>query len=404
MKTLKVNFENSLGQELSARLELPLDSHPHNFAVFAHCFTCTKNLTAIRNIVQALTMKGIAVLRFDFAGLGESEGEFADSNFSGNVQDLVSAATFLTQHYQAPSILIGHSLGGAAVLYARQLIPSVKAVATIGAPYEPAHIHHLLVSGLDEIQTKGEAEVNIGGRNFTIKKQFLEDIQSLQSLPIIQNLNASLLVLHSPQDETVEIDNATQIYKAARQPRSFVSLDGANHLLTDKKDSLYVGEVIATWASRYVEIPEEEALFTDEKVVTRTENDSFTTDIKAGKHAMTADEPENVGGNDFGPTPYDFLIAALGACTGMTLQMYAKRKGWDVQEVKVHLNHDKIYAQDCEDCDKNTSKVDKIERFIEIEGQLDESQLQKLLEIADKCPVHRTLHSEILIQTTLKKE
>ncbi|MDX2302505.1 MAG: bifunctional alpha/beta hydrolase/OsmC family protein [Microscillaceae bacterium] len=403
MQSLKLNFKNSQGEALSARLELPIDSHPHNYAVFAHCFTCNKNLHAVRSISKALTKNGIAVLSFDFTGLGESEGDFADTNFSSNVQDLVEAARFLEQSYQSPSLLIGHSLGGAAVLAAKQFLPGIKAIATVGAPYDPAHVSHL-IEDTSEIESKGIAHVKIGGRGFTLKKQFLDDLKEISTGETIRNLGAALLVMHSPQDETVEIDNATQIYKAAQHPRSFISLDGANHLLSDRKDSLYVGDMIATWAQHYLEIPEEEDLSTSEQVVTRTGKKGYTTEIKAGRHRLTGDEPVAVGGHDFGPNPYDFLNIALGTCTGMTLRMYADRKGWPLKEVKVHLKHHKIHAQDCNDCENKEGKIDHIERIIELEGELDESQLQRLLEIADKCPVHRTLHSEVKVKTELRRE
>ena len=331
MRTQIVKFENSAGEKLAARLELPADSFPHTYAIFAHCFTCNKNLTAVRNIARALTQKGFAVLRFDFTGLGESEGDFADTNFSSNVEDLVEAANFLTTEYQAPKLLIGHSLGGAAVLVARHRIESIEAVATIGAPCNPKHVEHLLESRKAEIEAEGIAKVNIGGRSFTIKKQFLEDLAALNSNhSIIHELNASLLILHSPQDQTVGIDNATGIYKAAQHPRSFVSLDGADHLLNNQKDSLYVGDVIASWASRYVSIPPKEELKTNKEVVVRIGKSGFTTDIMARGHGLTADEPEKDGGNNFGPTPYDLLSSALGACTAMTLRMYADHKKWDL--------------------------------------------------------------------------
>lgn len=404
MKTFKVAFENTQGEKLAARIELPVDQHPHNYVLFAHCFTCNKNLTAIKNISRALTREGFAVLRFDFTGLGESEGDFADTNFSSNVDDLVKAADFLEQNYQAPTILVGHSLGGAAVLVAKQHIPSVKAITTIGAPYHPGHVAHLFQDNLEQIEAEGIANVSIGGRPFTIKKQFIDHMNELSTnQEIINHLNASLMVIHSPQDTTVEIDNATHIYKAAQHPRSFVSLDGADHLMSRRADSLYVGDVIATWAKRYIDIPEKARLVTDAQTVAQTGEVSYTTDIITGNHRLTADEPASVGGNDFGPTPYDLLNAALGACTGMTLRMYADRKKWDLKGVKVHLDHNKVHAQDCADCETEKGKVDEITRVIELEGNLDETQRKRLMEIADKCPVHRTLHSEVKVRTTLKK-
>lgn len=404
MKTFKVTFENQQGQSLAARLELPADQHPHNYVLFAHCFTCNKNLMAIKNISRALTREGFAVLRFDFTGLGESEGEFADTNFSSNVEDLVKAAEFLEQNYQAPTVLIGHSLGGAAVLVAKQHIPSVKAVTTIGSPYHPGHVAHLFKDSVEEIEAAGIANVSIGGRPFTIKKQFIDHMNQLSTnRAIIENLNAALLVMHSPQDETVEIDNATHIYKAAQHPRSFVSLDGADHLMSKRADSEYVGQVVATWARRYVEIPEKPRVNTRAQTSAYLGEEGYTMEIYNGKHRLIADEPTSVGGNDFGPNPYDLLNSALGACTGMTLRMYASRKNWDLKGVKIHLDHGKVYAQDCADCETKEGKIDEITRVIELEGNLDDVQRKRLLEIADKCPVHRTLHNEVKVRTSLKE-
>ncbi len=398
MKTTKLSFKNASGVLLSAKLELPVDQKAHNFVLFAHCFTCNKNLNAVHNISHALTKEGFGVLRFDFTGLGESEGDFANTNFSSNIQDLVAAADFLRTAYQAPTLLIGHSLGGAAVLASKQYLPEVKAIATIGAPYQPEHVAHIFEDVKPEIEAKGIARVKIAGRTFSVKKQFLDDISAVKMHQLIQHLEAALLVFHAPQDDVVEIDNATQIFKTAMHPRSFISLDGADHLLSRAEDSLYVGQAIAAWAARYVRIPEEKELNTTHQVVGEIE-DTYTMDFKAGKHRLRADEPEAVGGDDLGPDPYGFLLTALGACTGMTLRMYANRKGWDLARVKVHLKHEKIYAQDCEDCTSTEKKIDEITRFIEIEGNLSTEQIQKLMDIADKCPVHRTLHSEIKIRT-----
>jgi len=400
MKSLKINFKNQQGDSLTARMELPLDQHPHNFAIFAHCFTCNKNLQAVRNISRSLTQVGIAVLRFDFTGLGESDGDFADTNFSSNIQDLIEAASFLKKNYRAPTMLIGHSLGGAAVLAVASKIETIKAVITIGAPYDPSHVVHLLSNGMDELNEKGVAKVSIGGRPFTIKKQFVEDLEEAEVHHHIQNLNRALLVMHSPQDTIVGIENATKIYKAAQHPRSFISLDGTDHLLSKTADSVYVGEVIGTWAKRYLEMPEPELLKSDKQVVVRTGDEGFTTEVKAGNHQFLADEPTDVGGNDFGPTPYDFLATALGTCTSMTLRMYADHKKWDLQEVTVHLQHDKIHIND-EDMEGNGGKIDYIDRVIELEGNLDETQRKRLLEIADRCPVHKTLNSPVKINTRL---
>ncbi|MBT8178085.1 MAG: OsmC family protein [Eudoraea sp.] len=402
MKPQKVFFQNTEGQQLVGRLELPADQHPHNFALFAHCFTCNKNLSAVRNISRALTNKGFGVLRFDFTGLGESDGDFADTNFSGNVEDLVAAAGYLGEHHKAPSLLVGHSLGGAAVIFAAAQINSVKAVATIGAPSDPKHVAHLLEGNLEEIKTQGKATVKLGGRPFTIKKHFLEDLEAHTLPKVAKNLKKALLILHSPQDRTVEIKNAEQIYLAARHPKSFITLDGADHLLSNSRDSHYAGGVVAEWASRYVILPETEELKSPHQVIASLDGDGgFTTDMKIGNHYFTADEPTDFGGNDFGPSPYEFVSAGLAACTVMTLQMYARRKGWDLQNAEVHTSYSKTHAEDCVQCESASAKIDTFHREVKLTGDLDEKQTQRLLEIADRCPVHRTLHSETQVITKL---
>ncbi len=402
MSLSKVTFTNAEGQTLSGRLELPADQHPHNFALFAHCFTCNKNLGAVRNISRGLTSQGFGVLRFDFTGLGESEGDFADTNFSGNVEDLIAAADFLAEIYEAPSLLIGHSLGGAAAIFAAAQINTIKAITTVGAPSHPRHVKHLLKSGLEEIEANGVAVVNLSGRDFTIKKQFIDDLET-KSLPeVAKNLGKALLVMHSPQDTTVGIKNAEEIYHAAKHPKSFVTLDGADHLLMRKEDSNYVGMVIAGWSSRYVDIPDTPQLRSTHQVVASLGNDEgFTTQMKVGNHYMVADEPESVGGKDFGPTPYELVSAGLSACTAMTIKMYVARKGWDLQNIEVHTSYDKKHAEDCENCEDPTAKIDTFEREIKLEGTLDEKQIKRILQIADKCPVHKTLHSETQVVTTL---
>jgi len=401
MKIERIVFENRSGQKLAARLDHPLGQRIVAFAVFAHCFTCSKNLSAVAHISRALASRGIGVLRFDFTGLGQSEGEFADTNFSTNIRDLVDAADYLAREHRPPKILIGHSLGGAAVLAAAKEIESVEAIATIGAPFQPSHVTHLFGERTEEIETKGEAKVDIGGRPFTVKRQFLEDVAATNTVAYIGKFRKALLILHSPQDNIVGIENAANIYQAAKHPKSFISLDGADHLLTDKQDSIYVGEVISTWVKRYVDRQQESLPDTDRQVVSRTGAKGYTTDLKIREHVLVADEPESVGGADLGPTPYDFLLSGLGACTGMTLRMYADFKKWDLKEVRVHLSHSKIHKDDCEACDAKASKIDRIERVLEVEGDLTDPQRQRLLEIADKCPVHRTLHSDIRIDTRL---
>ena len=402
MNIQKINFTNAEGQQLVGRLELPINQHPHNFAIFAHCFTCNKNLSAVKNITRELTSNGFGVLRFDFTGLGESEGDFENTNFSGNVDDLICASNYLKENHTAPTLLIGHSLGGAAVIFAASKIDSVKAVATIGAPSNPKHVKHLIQNSVEEIKATGKANVSIGGRPFTIKKQFLDDIET-KSLPdVAQNLRKALLVMHSPQDTTVGIENAEQIYVAARHPKSFVTLDGADHLLMKKEDSIYVGSVIATWAKRYISIPKIDTISTTHQAVASLDaEDGFTTQMTVGSHTMMADEPVSYGGNDFGPSPYEFVSAGLSACTAMTVQMYVKRKGWDLQNIEVHTSHTKVAKQIVENGEQKEIKVDTFNREIKLKGNLDDKQIQRMLQIADKCPVHKTLHSAIEVITTL---
>jgi len=402
MNQQKVSFKNVRGETLFGRLSLPANQHPHNFVLFAHCFTCNKNFTAIRNISRALTSHGFGVLRFDFTGLGESEGEFSDSNFSGNVEDLLEAAKYLEEHYKAPTLIVGHSLGGAAVILAAQRISSIRAIATIGAPSNPLHVKHIFKNDIETIKDQGAAEVNIGGRSFTIKKQFLEDLKSQSFQNTLKNNRKSILVLHSPQDNVVEIKNAEEIYVAVRHPKSFVSLDGADHLLGNPKDATYTGEIIGKWSKRYLEMPEAKALETEKEVVASLDSDDgFTTQMKVGSHYIIADEPVSYGGNNFGPSPYELVSAGLSACTVMTIQMYAKRKKWPLENVEVHTSYQKLHAADCQNCDSSVAKIDTFQRAIKLTGSLDEKQIARIMEIADKCPVHRTLESEIKINTTV---
>lgn len=401
MRTEKVQFENQLGHRLTGRLVLPPNRHPRHYAVFAHCFTCSKNLGAARQISQALAGLGFGVLRFDFTGLGESEGDFSDTNFSGNVEDLEAAAAFLKREHEAPSLLVGHSLGGAAVLFAASRIPSVMAVATVGAPSDPEHVTRLLQSSLEEIREEGVARVNIGGRGFTIRRQFLENLRNQSLETAINGLNASLLILHSPQDRVVSIDNAEKIYRAARHPKGFLSLDGADHLLSRSEDASYAGQVIGSWASRYLEREREEPLKSDHQVVASLDaEDGFTTRMKVGSHYLTADEPVAYSGNDFGPSPYELLSASLSACTAMTLQMYARRKGWPLENVGVHTSYAREHARDGMECMEDpNAKIDTFHRVVELYGPLNPEQRARLLEIAGRCPVHRTLESPTQVLT-----
>jgi len=397
----RFQFSGSDGSELAATLDLP-DNEPVAYALFAHCFTCGKDVLAARRIAAGLTARGIAVLRFDFTGLGASEGEFANSTFSSNIADLVLAADHLRQTRKAPAILIGHSLGGAAILAAAAQIPEAKAVATIAAPSDPAHVTHLFADRIADIRAQGTVEVSLAGRPFQIKREFLDDIAEHNLMGQVAELRKALLILHSPTDDTVGIDNATRIFVAAKHPKSFTSLAGADHLLSQKRDTDYVAEVIASWARRYLEPaptgPTEDAGSRD-VVVQETRRGKFQQSVTVGPHRLTADEPTSAGGDDTGPGPYDFLLAALGACTSMTMRMYADRKALPLDRVTVTLRHSKVHAEDCAECETKTGMLDRIEREIAMEGTLDPEQRRKLMEIADKCPVHRTLTSEIRIVT-----
>jgi putative redox protein len=402
----KVTFTGAQGQSLAARLDLPA-GEPRAFALFAHCFTCSKDIFAAARIAGALSERGIAVLRFDFTGLGSSEGEFANTNFTSNLDDLTAAVTYLQDNHQAPKLLIGHSLGGAAVLAAAARVPEAVAVATIGAPADPAHVAENFTTAVAEIEETGEAEVSLGGRPFRIKKQFLDDISAHNMDAAIGKLRKALLIFHGPRDKTVGIENAAAIFQAAKHPKSFVSLDDADHLLSRRADAVYVADVISAWAARYLASAEEAeqrepalAAKPGTVVVAETGEGTFAQVISiGGRHDLRADEPVTYGGNDTGGSPYDLLLASLGACTSMTLRMYAERKGLPLEKVSVTLSHDKIHAEDCENCETETGKIDRIQRQIDIAGALTPEQRTKLMQIADMCPVHRTLHSEVLVET-----
>jgi len=401
-----VHFPNAAGQQLVGRLEMPAHGKPHAYALYAPCFTCGKDVRAAVDICRALCMQGIAVLRFDFTGLGESQGIFADTTLSTNISDLVQAATFLEQSYQAPRILVGHSLGGTAVLEAAHRIPSCIAVATVAAPANPEHVAGLLGAARQVIEQQGEADVLLAGRKFHFKKAFLDDLATQQWQQNIRTLRKPLLIFHSPTDATVDISNAGLIFAAALHPKSFVSLSGADHLLSRPEDSEYVGLLLAAWATKYLsELDMEHAASpaAEGEVVVRINREHYRSEVYAGTHVLVADEPKEVGGTDAGPSPYGYLSSALGACTAITLRMYADRKQWPLEGVNVRLTHNKIHAQDCADCETKEGRIDKFEREIELRGSLSPEQKQRLLEIADKCPVHQTLHSEVLIETHLKQ-
>jgi uncharacterized OsmC-like protein/fermentation-respiration switch protein FrsA (DUF1100 family) len=401
--TERFQFTGEGGHQLAAALDTP-DGAIHAYALFAHCFTCGKDVLAARRIATALAARGIAVLRFDFTGLGSSEGDFANSTFSSDVADLVRAADHLRETRKAPAILIGHSLGGAAILAAAGRIPEAKAVVTIAAPSDPAHVTHLFGDRIAEIRTQGKVEVQLAGRPFRISQEFLDDVAEHNLMAHVTGLHKALLIMHSPTDDIVGIDNATNIFLAARHPKSFVSLSGTDHLLSGKRDAAYVADVIAAWAERYIDqVAAQPAASPSEAprnvVVRETRAGKFQQTVTSGPHQMLADEPVAAGGQDTGPGPYDFLLAGLGACTSMTMRMYADRKSLPLERVTVTLTHSKIHARDCAECETKEAMLDQIDRVIAIEGALDPDQRKRLMEIADKCPVHRTLTSEIRIVT-----
>ena len=402
MPTKRITFPGHDGATLAARLDMPDGPHLAT-ALFAHCFTCGKDIPAARRIAARLTGAGIAVLRFDFTGLGHSEGEFENTSFTSNVEDLIAACKHLDAEGLPPTLLIGHSLGGAAVLKAASQIDQVKAVATLGAPFDPEHVTHNFADALPEIISKGIAEVSLGGRPFKIGKGFIEDVAAGELTPAIGKLKAALLVLHAPQDDIVSIDNASQIFLAAKHPKSFVTLDSADHLITRPEDAEYAADVIATWATRYLPLkapaPPPGA---PEGIVRVAEADpaGFLQDVNAGpNHHVLADEPLAYGGTNKGMSPYGFLSAGLGACTSMTIRMYARRKDWPLEHVSVDVCHDKVHAQDAET--GSGDKIDTWRRRIKLTGDLSDDQRQRLLEIADKCPVHRTLERSSEVVTEL---
>jgi uncharacterized OsmC-like protein/pimeloyl-ACP methyl ester carboxylesterase len=399
----KLVFRGSLGQMLAGRLERPAGPI-RAYAIFAHCFTCGKDVHAATRISRALTAHGFAVLRFDFTGLGASEGEFENSNFSSNVADVVAAADHLRRELGAPQLLVGHSLGGAAVISAAARVPEVRAVATIAAPSHPAEVERHLTASVAEIEREGRAEVTLAGRKFFLQRQFLEDVRNFGLAPQLGLLGRALLVFHSPLDSIVSIDSAERLFAAAPQPKSFVSLDTADHLLSQRADAAYVAGVLAAWAERYVDpAPTTQPREEGEVVVEEAGLGRYTQRIFAGAHTLTADEPLAMGGDDRGPSPYQLLLASLGACTSITLRMYAERKRLALSGIRIRLSQSKIHAADCVDCETQTGKVDQITRELELTGELTPAERARLLEIANKCPVHRTLHSEVSVQTRLSE-
>lgn len=402
MSTERIEFPGHGGDLLAARLDLP-KGRVMATAIFAHCFTCSKDIPAARRIAERLTVMGIAVLRFDFTGLGHSQGEFSNTTFSSNVDDLLAASRYLESRNMAPSLLIGHSLGGAAVLKAASHITSARAIVTIGAPSDPSHVAHNFAENLKQIHEEGEADVQLAGRTFKIKRDFLDDIAQTELLPAVTNLRRALLVLHAPGDLTVGIQNASDIFVAAKHPKSFVTLDDADHLISRTQDAEYAANVISAWSARYLELHKPASpIGAPEGIVRTTESDpdGYLQDVQAGPRVhVLADEPESVGGSGLGLTPYQFLSAGLGACTSMTIRMYARRKNWALSNVSVDVTHDKIHASDCDHCETLEGKVDNFTRTIRLEGDLDDIQRARLMEIADRCPVHRTLEGKITVET-----
>ena len=408
MPRIEAVFKNPQGEPLSGLLEMP-SGVIKSYALFAHCFTCSKDNLAAARIARALADLGIAVLRFDFTGLGNSKGDFSNTNFSSNLQDLLAAAHYLEQHYAAPTLLIGHSLGGSAVLAVAQDLAAVKAVITIGAPATAAHVKHLFADSVHALMDKQTVQVELGGRSFNIQRQFIDDLEKYNSVAHIKALRKALLIFHSPLDQVVSIDEAARIYTAAKHPKSFVSLDQADHLLSNPEDSRYVAEVLSAWAGRYLKTDRIPAKKEDAEiqivepgsVIVRERDKKFTREILAGHHHLISDEPVAMGGADLGLNPYELLLAALGSCTSMTLRMYANHKQIDLQDIQVKLHHTRIHAEDCAACEAQAPFIDRITRSIQLTGHLNDQQRTRLLEIANQCPVHKTLRNQIDIKTKL---
>lgn len=409
MENKKVTFQGHNGDLLAAKLILP--NIPNNVgAVFSHCFTCSKDIMAARAICESLAQSGIAVLSFDFTGLGHSQGEFANTNFSSNVDDLLLACDYMQEQGYPVQLMVGHSLGGAAVISAagRQTIASLKAVAVIGAPFEPHHVLDNFASKLDSIAEKGAVTVELANRAFTITQQFVEDVSESRLETSLEKMKCALLVMHAPLDTQVSVNHAALIFQQAKHPKSFVSLDDADHLLTKLADAKYAASVIASWAQRYLE----QAPPTNSRPVAKVDSEeivrvsevalnTFKQYIDTNKQHIFADEPKHLGGTDEGLTPYQLLCAALGACTNMTIRMYANHKKIPLQSVSVDVSHNKIHMQDCASCDTEgaNQKVDQFVRKISLKGELTDTERKGLLKIADKCPVHRTLHNVVEVIT-----
>lgn len=404
-ETRKTEFAAAGGEKLAAALELPAlppGGKPRAYALFAHCFSCSKDIKAAREIARALRAEGFAVLRFDFTGLGASEGDFANTNFSSNVDDLVRAADFLRDEFEAPSIIIGHSLGGAAAIVAATRIDEVKGVAVIGAPAEADHVALQIGEQRAEIEEKGVATVKLAGRPFTIKKQFLDDLADQNVLACAERLKKPLLVMHAPLDQTVGIENATKIFIAAKHPKSFVSLDTADHLLSNTQDARYAASVLAAWAGRYISDGAEKAPAAKAPAspgalpggaVARLDGaEGLTVAMSIDGFPFTIDASLEEGGAALGPNPTRTLEGALAACATMTMRMYANRKGWNVSSIEVRVRR-------AEAEDDHAPHV--LEKEINLAGDLDEEQRARMLEIADKCPVHRMVTEGVEVRSRI---
>ena len=400
MPTERLTITSPAGFELAGSLELPTGL-VRGAALFAHCFTCTRQSRAAVHVARALAAEGIACLRFDFTGLGDSEGEFGRAGFATDVADLVAVGAYLHDRFAQPILLVGHSLGGAAVLAAADEIglERIAAIATIAAPADVPHVLERIDGDLAAIRKDGEGAVTIGGRSFKLGREFIDRVESVDLLAEVAALRHPLLFLHSPTDGLVGIENASALFGAAKHPKSFVSLEGADHLLLDETNARFAASIIASWAHRYMPLRDDWPM-PEEGVVVKTGHGKFGTEVHTPTHRFIADEPHAVGGDDSGPTPYDLLLGALGTCTAMTMKMYADRKDWPLEGVSIHLTHDRDHAKDCDHCKDPKSKVQSIERTITLTGDgLDEEQRARLLEIADMCPVHRTLEGELHVHS-----
>lgn len=400
-KVRRIEFPNANGDLLAGSLTMP-DLPPRAFVLFAHCFTCGKDSAAASRIARTLAGHRLAVLRFDFTGLGGSAGDFANTDFSSNIDDLVAAADYLDSTHAAPALLIGHSLGGTAALAAAGRMPGCRAVATIGAPATPDHIERQFGASRDEIDATGEATVTLGVRAFRIRRDFIDDLHRHDLAERVGALRRALLILHAPLDDVVSIDEAGRIFQAARHPKSFVSLDGADHLLSNADDAQYAADTIAAWSRRYLpdDQPQRPAVEGGELWVGELDA-RFLRQVASDDHAWLTDEPRSMGGSNLGPDPYEHLLAALGTCTSMTVRLYANRKQWPLEDIDVRLRHRRDHGADCEGCDDGGGTIEVLSREITLAGDLSDQQRQRLLEIADRCPVHRTLTGRIRIDTVL---